>query len=130
MLSPRGGGSGKQKGGGAADAAGADNGGGGEDGTGGTVDKGEVSRKRGRIARCSSQWLDTRTFATTAECVAALKEDGREVWATDLDPVGHASGQGAEWGFSRGVTFDGDRRTRHPWARTLPAVCRRTACVS
>lgn len=91
MLSPRGGGSGKQKGGGAADAAGADDGAGAEEGGGavpGTVDKGEVSRKRGRIARCSSQWLDTRTFATTGECVAALKEDGREVWATDLDPVG------------------------------------------
>ncbi|KAG2454106.1 hypothetical protein HYH02_001145 [Chlamydomonas schloesseri] len=47
-------------------------------------DKGEVSKKRGRIARCSSQWLDIKTFATTAECVAALRADGREIWATDL----------------------------------------------
>eukprot|EP00198_Chlamydomonas_reinhardtii_P005129 XP_001694465.1 predicted protein [Chlamydomonas reinhardtii] len=47
-------------------------------------DKGEISKKRGRIARCSSQWLDIRTFPTTAECVAALRADGREIWATDL----------------------------------------------
>lgn len=51
---------------------------------GGYVDKGELSRKRGRIARCSSQWLDIRTFPTTAECVAALQADGREIWATHL----------------------------------------------
>ncbi|GIL48456.1 hypothetical protein Vafri_4975 [Volvox africanus] len=50
----------------------------------GFVDKGELSRKRGRIARCSSQWLDIRTFATTAECIAALHADRREIWATDL----------------------------------------------
>ncbi|KXZ42826.1 hypothetical protein GPECTOR_115g320 [Gonium pectorale] len=64
-----------------ADESGA--GGGGADG-GGFVDVAEGSKKRGRIARCSSQWLDIRTFATTAECVAALRRDGREIWATDL----------------------------------------------
>ncbi|KAG2498780.1 hypothetical protein HYH03_003519 [Edaphochlamys debaryana] len=47
-------------------------------------DRPELSKKRGRIARCSSQWLDIRTFATTAECVAALHADSREIWATDL----------------------------------------------
>ncbi|KAG2432545.1 hypothetical protein HXX76_008890 [Chlamydomonas incerta] len=49
-------------------------------------DKGEVGKKRGRIARCSSQWLDVKTFPTTADCVAALRADGRQIWATDLAP--------------------------------------------
>ncbi|GLC51990.1 hypothetical protein PLESTB_000570600 [Pleodorina starrii] len=65
----------------AADGGAADDAGG---GGGGFVDKGELSKKRGRIARCSSQWLDIRTFATTGECVSALLADGREIWATDL----------------------------------------------
>ncbi|KXZ42728.1 hypothetical protein GPECTOR_122g469 [Gonium pectorale] len=43
-------------------------GGGACSGGGGFVDvDAEGSKKRGRIARCSSQWLDIRTFATTAD---------------------------------------------------------------
>ncbi|GFR45217.1 hypothetical protein Agub_g6612 [Astrephomene gubernaculifera] len=65
-------------------AAGEDAAGGGDGSAAGYVDKGELSKKRGRIARCSSQWLDIRTFGTTAECIEALRRDEREIWATDL----------------------------------------------
>jgi hypothetical protein len=51
------------------------------------VDMSTVGKKRGRIARCSAQWLDVKSFATTAACVAALRADGREIWATDLSQV-------------------------------------------
>ena len=29
-------------------------------------------------------WLTVKRFNTTSECIAALREDGREIWATDL----------------------------------------------
>ena len=31
-----------------------------------------------------ARWLSLRTFRSSAECVSALREDGREIWATDL----------------------------------------------
>ena len=35
-------------------------------------------------ARKASQWLTLREFATTAECIKALREEKMEIWATDL----------------------------------------------
>jgi tRNA G18 (ribose-2'-O)-methylase SpoU len=37
-----------------------------------------------RITRGSDDWLTIRSFETTTECIAALREDGREIWVTDL----------------------------------------------
>ena len=37
-----------------------------------------------RSAQLYSRYLDVRTFPDVASCVAALREDGREIWATDL----------------------------------------------
>ena len=31
-----------------------------------------------------ARWLSLSTFRSSAECVSALREDGREIWATDL----------------------------------------------
>jgi tRNA G18 (ribose-2'-O)-methylase SpoU len=36
------------------------------------------------FAKQATEWVTLREFATTAECVAALRQDGRTVWATDL----------------------------------------------
>ena len=36
------------------------------------------------FARMATQWTTIRNFATTAECVAALRADNRTIWATDL----------------------------------------------
>lgn len=46
----------------------------------------KVSRKKGRVARQSGQWLDVRVFSSTAECISALMYDAREIWSTDLSP--------------------------------------------
>ena len=35
-------------------------------------------------ARLYASHLDVRTFDTTAQCIEALRQDGREIWATDL----------------------------------------------
>ena len=37
-----------------------------------------------RAARLYCTYLDVRTFADVDSCVAALRDDGREIWATDL----------------------------------------------
>jgi hypothetical protein len=50
-------------------------------------------RARVRLSRQSAQWLDVREFGTTAECVAAMKEGGWEVWATDLSEVSEGVGE-------------------------------------
>mmetsp|Transcript_2190 Transcript_2190/g.3303 ORF Transcript_2190/g.3303 Transcript_2190/m.3303 type:complete len:255 (-) Transcript_2190:84-848(-) len=50
------------------------------------VDKGQISRKRGRIARGTSQWLDLRFFKTTTDCIQALKNESWSIWSTDLGP--------------------------------------------
>lgn len=36
------------------------------------------------VARCSMQWLTIRHFDTSQECIAALHEEGREIWVTEL----------------------------------------------
>jgi hypothetical protein len=43
-------------------------------------------KKKGRIARASTQWLDVRVFTSTAAAVAELKAAGWTMWATDLNP--------------------------------------------
>ena len=35
-------------------------------------------------ARSASKWLSLRFFESSEDCVAALHEDGREIWVTDL----------------------------------------------
>ena len=42
-----------------------------------------------RAAQLYCRYLDVRTFADVASCVAALREDGREIWATDLAQEAH-----------------------------------------
>lgn len=36
------------------------------------------------FAQNATEWLALREFATTAECVQALKESGHQIWVTDL----------------------------------------------
>lgn len=36
------------------------------------------------IARTSVQWLDMRSFESTAECIDAVRKEGRQIWVTDL----------------------------------------------
>ena len=36
------------------------------------------------FAQKATEWLDVREFDTTAECLAALRQDGYAIWATDL----------------------------------------------
>jgi tRNA G18 (ribose-2'-O)-methylase SpoU len=35
-------------------------------------------------ARAAGKWLSLRFFETSEECIAALREAGREIWVTDL----------------------------------------------
>ncbi|MFT7680142.1 MAG: tRNA C32,U32 (ribose-2'-O)-methylase TrmJ [Planctomycetota bacterium] len=44
-------------------------------------------RQRGTrsVTRGSDQWLSTRFFEDTAECISALRAEGCQLWATDLD---------------------------------------------
>jgi tRNA G18 (ribose-2'-O)-methylase SpoU len=37
-----------------------------------------------KITKDCYKWLTVRSFSTTTECISALKEDGYEIWATDL----------------------------------------------
>ncbi|KAL6049931.1 Autophagy-related protein 8 [Balamuthia mandrillaris] len=37
-----------------------------------------------QITRGSEEWLSIRTFESTEECIAALRQDRREIWVTDL----------------------------------------------
>jgi len=39
-----------------------------------------------RITRGNEIFLNIRLFHTTSECLQALREEGREIWATDLSP--------------------------------------------
>lgn len=48
----------------------------------------QQGKKKGRIARSSSQYLDVRVYDSTAQCIQDLLHDGREIWATDLAEVG------------------------------------------
>jgi hypothetical protein len=43
-------------------------------------------RKKNRIARAASAWLDVRHFGSTAAAVQALRSEGWTLWATDLSP--------------------------------------------
>jgi len=40
-----------------------------------------------KIARGTERFLTLRSFKTTGECIQALREDSRQIWATDLSPV-------------------------------------------
>jgi tRNA G18 (ribose-2'-O)-methylase SpoU len=37
-------------------------------------------------ARSAHSWVNIRPFTSISECIRALREDGREIWATDLSP--------------------------------------------
>lgn len=50
-------------------------------------DGGFTLKKKGRIARQSAQWLDLRLFATTGQCIQALRTEGYIIWATELSQV-------------------------------------------
>ncbi|GAB9469803.1 hypothetical protein Gpo141_00007070 [Globisporangium polare] len=39
-----------------------------------------------KITKNCSVWLSIREFTSISDCVAALREDGRTIWATDLSP--------------------------------------------
>ncbi|TYZ52885.1 hypothetical protein PybrP1_011630 [[Pythium] brassicae (nom. inval.)] len=39
-----------------------------------------------KITKNCSVWLSIREFASIHDCVAALRDDGRTIWATDLSP--------------------------------------------
>ncbi|GAX80378.1 hypothetical protein CEUSTIGMA_g7817.t1 [Chlamydomonas eustigma] len=41
-------------------------------------------RRRVRLSRNSSQWLDVKEFCTSSECIEEMKREGWTVWATDL----------------------------------------------
>lgn len=45
-----------------------------------------AGRKKGRIARAASQWLDVDVFPDSAVALAALRRGGWAIWATDLGP--------------------------------------------
>lgn len=65
-------------------------------GAGADDDGSMVGKKRTRISKGAAQWLDTRVFNSTAECVAALRGEGWTIWATDLSQASRgALGEGA-----------------------------------
>lgn len=39
-----------------------------------------------KITKNCSVWLSIREFTSISDCIAALREDGRTIWATDLSP--------------------------------------------
>lgn len=39
-----------------------------------------------KITKNCSVWLSLREFSSISDCIAALREDGRTIWATDLSP--------------------------------------------
>lgn len=41
----------------------------------------------GAISMSSGRWLTLRHFASTTECIAALRAEGREIWVTTLTPT-------------------------------------------
>jgi tRNA C32,U32 (ribose-2'-O)-methylase TrmJ len=40
--------------------------------------------EHGMFARMATEWVTLREFETTRECIAALRDDGRAIWVTDL----------------------------------------------
>lgn len=42
-----------------------------------------------KVSRTAMQWMTMRTFNTPRECIAALREDGREIWTTELSQEAH-----------------------------------------
>jgi hypothetical protein len=48
--------------------------------------KGQDDRRQHfeRVSKAATKYLTTRTFATTADCIAALKVDKREIWVTSV----------------------------------------------
>jgi tRNA G18 (ribose-2'-O)-methylase SpoU len=62
--------------------------------------RGTASNEMERAAQAvfdAERFLTIRSFATTAECLIALKNDGRTVWATDLSQDAHVLAQNAPW---------------------------------
>eukprot|EP00928_Gymnodinium_smaydae_P079342 TRINITY_DN632_c0_g2_i1.p1 TRINITY_DN632_c0_g2~~TRINITY_DN632_c0_g2_i1.p1 ORF type:complete len:385 (-),score=111.40 TRINITY_DN632_c0_g2_i1:89-1198(-) len=49
------------------------------------------------FAKRAAQWLTVKEFASTADCVAALKEDGRAIWVTALEQSAQVLAPGAAW---------------------------------
>lgn len=49
------------------------------------------------FAKRAARFLTLRTLESTAECLAALAEDGREIWATDLGQAAVVLAPGAPW---------------------------------
>jgi len=41
-------------------------------------------KKHAQFARMAQQWVTISEFGTSAECIAALREDKRTIWVTDL----------------------------------------------
>ena len=58
----------------------------------------ENLRQIAAVSKKSEQWLCVRRFADTGSCVAALREEGREIWASVLHhPRAVALEAGQEW---------------------------------
>merc|ERR1712039_535808 len=49
------------------------------------------------FAKRAQQYLTVREFATTAECVEALREQGKTIWVTAVDQCADVLAPGAEW---------------------------------
>lgn len=43
-----------------------------------------TNHEHGMYARNATEWVTLREFRTTKECISALREDRRTIWATDL----------------------------------------------
>ena len=54
------------------------------------------------FAKRAYAFLTVRTFATTAECVAALRESGCTIWATDLSQAAVVLDRDAPWASAPG----------------------------
>lgn len=58
--------------------------------TTGTVNKSATEedlksrREHNRYAKKATEWTSIREFGSTKECIDALREDGRQIWVTDL----------------------------------------------
>lgn len=44
----------------------------------------KVRYEHGKFAKRATEWICVREFKTSKECMDALRQDGRTIWATDL----------------------------------------------
>lgn len=75
-------------------------------------------------ARMACKWITVREFRTTAECVTALREEGRDIWVTDLGQQAEALETG-----SRSSSGSSSTHATAPPLRPALTLPRRMAIV-